>query len=212
MGNINNIMRLLQYKDTLKKLKSLGFIKVFSDNIADAGGVSSSLVRKDFFLLGISGNKRGGYNIDKLIEQLNNILGKNEVQKVVIAGAGNVGKALMHYKGFEEEYINIIAVFDIDPGKHDPEARIPILPMEEMQPFIAKNGIKIGIIALPDEATQRAADLMILGGIRGILNFGSVGLRLPGHCVESHVNLELELERLIYLVKSSEKKDLSGKE
>ena len=91
MSNKNCIIRLSRYKNALIRFKTLGFIKIFSEYLADAVGVTSAQVRKDFSLFGISGNKRGGYQIDALITKLNSILGKNEVQKVVLVGAGQLG-------------------------------------------------------------------------------------------------------------------------
>jgi redox-sensing transcriptional repressor len=76
------ILRLSRYRNALRRLKSLGFVKVFSGNLADAAGVTSSQVRKDFSLFGITGNRRGGYHVDELIDRIGHILGKNEVQKV----------------------------------------------------------------------------------------------------------------------------------
>ena len=98
--NIEIIKRLSQYKSVLQKLKTLGFVKVFSDNLGDAIGVSSSLVRRDFTAFGLTGNKRGGYNIDELITRLNTILGKEDVQRIIIVGCGKIGTALMNYTGF----------------------------------------------------------------------------------------------------------------
>src|SRR3989339_959395 len=97
------IVRLSRYKNALSRLKSLGFVKVFSDNLADAADVTPSQVRKDFSIFGVTGNRRGGYVLDELIERLNRILGKNVTQNVVIVGAGRIGSALMKYKGFEKE-------------------------------------------------------------------------------------------------------------
>ena len=97
----NYILRLSRYKSALYRFERLGFIKIFSDYLAEAVGVTSAQVRKDFSIFGIHGNKRGGYQISTLIEKLNDILGKNEVQKVVLLGAGSLGSALMKYKNFE---------------------------------------------------------------------------------------------------------------
>ncbi len=202
----NSVMRLLKYKITLKRLKSLGLVKVFSDNLADSIGASSALVRKDFSLYGISGNKKGGYNIDEIIEKLDSILGKDKILKVVIAGAGKLGTALLHYKGFEEEHIKICAAFDNNPDKLDKDAPVPVLPIEQLISYVQENKIKTGILTLPDEAAQRAADLMILGGIKGILNFSQIQLRLPEHCIVNNVNLELELGNLAYFVNKMDKK------
>jgi redox-sensing transcriptional repressor len=201
----NAIIRLSRYKNALYRLKLLGFVKVFSDNLADAVGVKPSQVRKDFSLFGISGNKRGGYFIDELISKLNTILGKNEIQKVVIVGAGHIGTALMKYKGFEKEGIKIIAAFDIDPAKYQKDAVMPILPLEELKDCVQKNQIRIGIIAVPDIAAQQTADLMLAAGIKGILNFAPIRLRGPEDSVINNVNLEIELENVVYFANALNK-------
>src|SRR5210317_866526 len=94
------INRLLKYRQVMQKMKSLGFVRVFSDNLADAVGVSPSLVRKDFSMFELTGQKRGGYQIDSLLKGLNVILGKDKKQKIIIVGCGKMGRALMNYNGF----------------------------------------------------------------------------------------------------------------
>lgn len=201
MTNKKCIIRLLRYKNALHRLNTLGFVKVFSDNLADAVGVTAAQVRKDFSLFGISGNKRGGYQVDALMEKLNSTLGKNELQKVVIIGSGNIGSALMKYKGFEKEGIRIAACFDIDPAKCDKkEGDVPILPLEEFKNFVKSHKIKIGIIAVPDVAAQQILDMMLSSGIKGVLNFAPIRLRTSGDCVVNNVNLVLELETVIYCI------------
>lgn len=203
--NKNCILRLSRYKNALYRFKTLGFHKIFSDYLADAVGVTSAQVRKDFSLFGISGNKRGGYQIDALIIKLNDILGKNELQKVIIAGAGNLGSALMKYKNFEKEGIKIVAAFDIDPSKRNPKFPIPVFALEELEEFVKTNEIKIGIISVPDIAAQHTLDIMIRAGIKGVLNFAPMQLKNAGDCVVNNVNLELELENLIYFVNAMQK-------
>ena len=141
--NKNSIIRLSRYKNSLYRLKSFGFIKVFSENLADATGVTSSQVRKDFSLFGITGNKKGGYIIDELIKSLNEILGKNVTTNVIVAGAGNIGSALIKYKGFEKENIKILAAFDTDSTKVSKgrDIDVPVLPLEQMSKFIKDNDI-----------------------------------------------------------------------
>lgn len=203
--NKNSILRLSRYKNALHRFKSLGFFKIFSDYLADAVGVTSAQVRKDFSLFGISGNKRGGYQIDTLIEKLNDILGKNELQKVVLAGAGNLGSALMKYKNFEKEGIKIVAAFDIDPAKHNPKLSVPVYPLDDLESYAKSNNIKIGIISVPDIAAQHTLDIMIKSGINGVLNFAPIQLKTAEQCIVSNVNLETELENLIYFVNALQK-------
>jgi len=194
------IMRLSKYKSALYRLKSLGFVRIFSDNLADAVEVTSSQVRKDFSIFDISGNKRGGYKIDELIEKINTILGKDELQKVVIVGLGKLGSALTQYTGFEKEGIKIVAAFDIDALKFKRKEKTPVLPLEDLPEFVRKNNIKIGIITVPATSAQQAVDIMLSTGIKGILNFAPIQLRGNDDCLINNVNLEVELENLIYFV------------
>ena len=201
--NKNCIIRLSRYKNALYRLQALGFVKVFSDNLADAVGVTASQVRKDFSIFGISGNKRGGYQIDSLLEKLNSILGKDHLQKVIVIGAGHIGSALMRYRGFEKEGIKIVACFDIDPAKIN--RSISVLPFEEARSFIRAQGIKCGILAVPDIGAQQAVEVISAAGIKGILNFAPLRLKAPDGCIINNVNLEIELENLIYFVNVTEK-------
>ena len=205
IANKNCIIRLSRYKNALYRLKALGFVKVFSDNLADAIGVLPSQVRKDFSIFGISGNRRGGYNIDELIDKLNGILGKDRVQKVVVVGTGNIGTALMKYKGFEKEGIKMVAGFDIDPAKYHESADIPVLPLEKLKELVKAESIKIGIIAVPDIAAQQVFDMMVLAGIKGILNFAPIRLRGPEDLIINNINVELELESVSYFVNALHK-------
>lgn len=203
------IIRLSRYKNALKRLRALGFVKVFSGNLADAAGVTSSQVRKDFSLFGITGNRRGGYKVDELIFKIREILGKNELQKVVIVGVGHIGNALMRYKGFEAGGIKIIAGFDIDPSKYTRTTEVPILPLDDFRKFVQEHQIKIGILSVPDVAAHHVSEIMISAGIKGILNFAPIQLRAADDVVIGNINLEVELENLIYFVNAQDKADPS---
>lgn len=194
-----------RYKNALLNFKTLGFIKIFSDYLADATSVTSAQVRKDFSLFGISGNKRGGYQIDSLIGKLNDILGKNEIQLVVLAGAGNLGTALLKYKNFEKEGLKFAAAFDIDPAKHTIKGPISILPLDQMEEIVRKNNIRIGVICVPEVAAQNTLDVMIKAGIKGVLNFTPKQLKAPDDCIITNVTLEVELENLVYFINARER-------
>jgi redox-sensing transcriptional repressor len=198
MVNTTCINRLSRYRSAALRLKALNFVKVFSENLADATGVTAAQVRKDFSMCGISGSGRGGYSITELIGQLNLVLGKDKVQKFIIVGIGNIGRALLHYPGFRRNEIEIIAGFDADKNKHIRDAEVPILPTEELIEFTAKNLIKFGIIAVPEIAAQDALETMLAAGIKGVLNFAPICLKAPAGCVVRNLSLETELENIIY--------------
>jgi len=203
MANRSCVIRLSRYKNALNRLKALNFVRVFSDNLADAAGVTAAQVRKDFSLFGITGNRRGGYKVDELSRQLNLILGKDQVQEFVAVGVGNIGKALMHYPGLRKSGINIAAGFDIDPAKYDRESEPPVLPLEEFATFVKDRQIKFGVIAVPDYAAQQVLELMLSAGVKGVLNFAPICLKARTGCVINNINLETELENVIYFVNAS---------
>jgi len=194
------IARLYKYRNALYRFRYMGLVRVFSDNLADSVGVTASQVRKDLTVLGPLGNKKGGYVVEQLISRLNDSLGKNTPQKVVVVGAGNIGSALLHYRGFANENIHIVAVFDTDSAKINRKARVPILPLEELKDFVAANDIKVGVIAVPETAAQNVLNLMVEAGIRGALNFAPIRLNAPEDFVMNNVHLQLELETVSYFV------------
>ncbi|MCJ7812302.1 redox-sensing transcriptional repressor Rex [bacterium] len=198
--NKKSISRLSRYRKALFRFKELGFVKVFSDTLGEAVGVTASQVRKDFSLFGIPGNKRGGYQIDTLIDKLQNILGKDYDQKVIIVGIGNIGNALIKYKGFEREGIKIVAGFDIDPAKVNKKSTVPIYPLDEIHSYVKRHGITIGIIAVPEIVAQEVCDKMISAGIKGILNFAPLRYKGAENAMINNVNLQAELENVIYFV------------
>ncbi len=187
----------------MNRLRTLNFVRVFSDNLADAAGVTAAQVRKDFSLFGITGNRRGGYKVDELADQLNKILGKDQLHEFIMIGVGNIGRALLHYPGFERSGINIAAGFDIDPAKYNRDGKPPVLPLDQLGEVIKTRDIKLAIIAVPDYAAQQVLELALSAGIKGILNFAPICLKAPGGCVVNNINLETELENLIYFVNAA---------
>jgi redox-sensing transcriptional repressor len=194
------VQRLSNYRSVLCKLKALGFVKVFSDNLGDALGISSSQVRKDFSKFDLTGNKKGGYKVDQLIERLNVILGKDKIQSIIVVGCGKIGTALMNYNGFSRESIKVAAGFDTDPTIINEKAIIPILELTKMKEFIEKNGIRIAIITTPESGTPMVQNILLESGIKGILNFTPVRLKGSANCVTHNVNIEQEIENLFYFV------------
>lgn len=207
--NKDIILRLTKYKRLLYKLKALGFERVFSNNLGDAIGVTPALVRKDFSTLNLPGNKRGGYNIDMLIERLDAILGRDQPQHVVVVGCGRIGTALMQYSGFSTDGIEIVAGFDTRPDEVKTSSSIPIYHMEKLVPFIKENGIRVGVIAVPDSEASKVLTQMTEAGIRGVLNFAPVDLKChqeecQKNCIIHNFNIALELEHLFYQVNAKE--------
>lgn len=204
------VLRLARYLRVLQKLKGLGFVKVFSNNLGDAIGATPAVVRKDFSVIGIAGNKRGGYVIDSLIDRLIEVLGKNEVERVVVVGCGRIGTALLTFREFGREGIRVVAGFDSNEDRLNPDGEIPILPVGEFPSFVREHDIQVGVLAVPDPVATAVFEVMVDSGIRGVLNFTSVELKCGAACEENgcaeectvhNVNIGLEIENLFYLIR-----------
>ncbi|NLF40455.1 redox-sensing transcriptional repressor Rex [bacterium] len=199
------ILRLSQYRDALLRLKAEGFVKIFSDILGEAVNVTPAQVRKDFSIFGISGNKRGGYDIGSLLARLDDILGKHEQQSAILVGAGNLGVALMHHKAFEQRGIRIMAAFDKDPARHGGQNGIPVLPMGDLPAFVERHSVKAGILCVPADAAQEVLDAMIAAGIKGVLSFAPIQLKTPHEFILNTINVDIELENIMYFVSAAEK-------
>jgi redox-sensing transcriptional repressor len=200
------VVRLTNYKNVLEKLRSLGFVKVFSDNLADSLAVSPALVRKDFSAFGLVGRKRAGYRVDDLISQLNDILGAHETQRVIVVGCGKIGTALMRYRGFTREKIRVVSGFDADPAKIDLNAPVPIRDMNDIEAIVKSENVTVAILAVPETVASQVAEALIASGIKGILNFAPILLKGGHGTVVQNINIALELENLFCLLRFADKR------
>ena len=173
--NSDMLVRITRYYRALNRLRAIGLEKVFAHNLADAAGVSAAVVRKDFSILEIHGQKRGGYEITDLIDRISKILGKGDPQNVIVVGCGRIGKALMHYTGFEPDGIRIVAGFDSDPIVYsDASNPVPVHPMSRLDEMVEALSVRVGIITVPEAAAAVKSGVHAMhdvteGGIFGAL-------------------------------------------
>lgn len=183
----------------------IGVEKVYSYTLADETGVTADQVRKDFSEYGITGNKKGGYEVNDLIEKLEKIFHRNKDHNIVLIGMGNIGTSLSRYNNFIHRNMNIVATFDIDPFKQKTRSEIPVYAMSRLKEIIDRFRVKVAIIAVPEISAQEVADELIQAGIKGIINFAPVLLKTPGDVIVNNINLCDELESVIYYVHSQMK-------
>jgi redox-sensing transcriptional repressor len=203
----NSLKRIFLYRACLVRLKLMGVEKVFSYTLANETGVTSEQVRKDFSEFSIKGNKRGGYNKNDLLEKMENIFHRNKDHNLVLIGMGNLGLALSKYSKFVQRSMNVVATFDIDPFKQKERAGIPVYSMNRLKEIIDRFKVKVAILAVPEISAQEVADELIRYGIKGIVNFAPVLLKVPPDVVINNVNLCDELESVIYYVHKQLKVD-----
>jgi len=194
----------MKYKRVLNQLRTLGFERVFSNNLGDATGVAAALVRKDLTRIKMHGNRRGGYNIVTMLERVKASLGGTEPQKAIVVGCGNLGRALLNNESFHRDGIELISGFDVNPpASHI--GGIPIYHMKKLSEVIHAAHVKVALMTVPSSAAAEVRDSLLANGIRGILNFTSTELSGMGSCIIRNVNISLELESLFSLVYTQER-------
>ena len=173
---------------------------VSSTALASVAGVQPAQLRKDLAYCGPLGKRGTGYEVVLLRNRLEEILGRASLQPVVLVGVGNLGQALLRYRGFAKEGFEIVAAFDLKPRK-TPRGRIQVQGMERMNTTIRRHEIRMAILCVPGEAAQRVAGELVEAGIHAILNFSPTVLQLPETVAVNTVNLAIELENLSYFAR-----------
>src|SRR6185436_5311738 len=195
------VYRLSVYLRCLSRLKSNGIRTVSSEALAKAAGVKSTQLRKDLTYFGQFGTRGLGYDVEQLSQMISDLLGTTSLQPVILVGVGNLGLALLSYRGFEPEGFEIIAAFDLEAGKkRDRSSATPVYPMEKLAGVVAERGVKMAIITVPATAAQEVANQCVEAGITGILNFAPIVLHVPDEVMVNNVNLAMELENLSYFI------------
>ena len=180
---------------------------MFSYTLANETGVTPEQVRKDFSEFGIKGNKRGGYEINGLLEIMENLFHRNKDHNIVLIGMGNLGLALSKYSKFVQRNMNVVATFDIDPFKQKIRSDATVYSMSRLKEIIDRFRVKVAILAVPEISAQEVADELVRLGIKGIVNFAPVLLKVPYDVIINNVNLCDELESVIYYVHKQLKVD-----
>ena len=195
------IYRLSVYLRCLARLKDNNIQTVSSEALAKVAGVKSTQLRKDLAYFGQFGTRGLGYNVAELAKIISDELGTTSLQPVILVGVGNLGLALLSYRGFEKEGFEIVAAFDSEPKrKRDKKLAQPLLGMDELAEFVRQHSVKMAILSVPAAAAQAVANQLIQDGIAGILNFSPIVLSVPEDVMVNNVNLAIELENLSYFI------------
>lgn len=195
------VYRLSTYLRCLLPLKDKKIQTVSSEALAKVAGVKPTQLRKDLAYFGTFGTRGLGYDVAELYHRIADELGTSRLQPVVLVGVGNLGLALLSYRGFEKEGFEIVAAFDVEPNRRrDKETRQPVHRVEMLPRFLSDNPVKMAILAVPAEAAQEVANTLVHCGIMGILNFSPIVLHVPEAVMVNNVNLAIELENLSYFI------------
>jgi redox-sensing transcriptional repressor len=193
------VYRLSVYLRCLDRFTEDGVQTASSQALALAAGVKPTQLRKDLTSFGHFGTRGLGYDVLRLREGIAEVLGRKQLQPVVLVGVGHLGSALLAYKGFEKESFEIVAGFDVDVRrKRRKTYSQPILQLDKLESFVRTRKIRMGIITVPSTVAQDVANRLVAAGVNAILNFAPNVLHVPSNVVVSNVNLAIELENLSY--------------
>ena len=193
------IARLPVYLRSLVEMAERNIHTVSSEQLADAAGVNSAKVRKDLSYLGSYGTRGVGYDVEYLIYQVRRELGLEQAWPVVIVGAGNLGRALAHYDGFEERGFRIVAVVDANAEVvGTPIDGMTVEHIDDLDRVVKEHQIAIGVITTPATAAQEVCDRLVAAGVASILNFAPALLQVPAGVSLRKVDLSTELQILSF--------------
>ena len=200
MSLSNKVMgRLTRYRALLSECFPKEKTYVFSHELAAMVGLSASQVRRDLMCLGYFGVPRYGYEVVELIKHINVVLDSSKLHNVAVVGAGNLGRALMTFLESRRATLRIIAAFDDDPSLSNRVINgVPCHPMERVEGIVESQEIRIAILCVPGSAAQRVADRLVKAGVKGILNFTPVPIRLPVGIALEEIDVATSLERVAF--------------
>lgn len=193
-----SIARMPLYLRYLQDAQTKGATFVSSTVIAQNIAVSSVLVRKDLALVSSeAGRPKLGFAVDRLIVDIEKFLGYDNVSEAVVVGAGGLGRAFLGYEGFKSNGLNVLAAFDVDEKLIGTNvAGKKILPLSDLERFIDKYKVRIGIVTVPKMAAQEAVDRLVAAGIKAVWNFAPTPLRVPADIVLKTEDLAASLAML----------------
>jgi len=191
--------RLPIYLRALSFLAAEGTQVTSSHDLGKRLGISAAQIRKDLSFFGEFGKQGTGYNVGYLREQLLRILKVDREWPIALIGVGDLGRALAHYGGFVDRGFRIVALFDNDPAKTGQRlGDLEIMSMDRLAEVVRERGIQMAMIAVPAKAAQKVADACVAAGIKAILNYAPITLKVPEGALVQHTDPVTHLQRMTY--------------
>ena len=182
------------YLKALRHLRDLGMERVMSRELADYTGIEPTTIRRDFSFIGSLGKQGYGYDIVSLIEIFNTELGLNIDEKIILVGAGNLGRALLNYNVWENVVGEIVCAFDIEP--HQNKFGIPVYHIDELEEKMPED-CRIAILAISTDV-QKTVDKLVECGILGIVDFTHEHIMVPKTIIVKAVDVVSTIQEMVF--------------
>lgn len=196
------VERLCSYRRILFRWRIQGKERFHSRELAEDAGITPAQVRRDMMSLQSIGTPKNGYGTDDIIQELGLIIEGETGQRVVLVGAGNLGSAIAGYLDGVRPELRIVAVFDNDPAKIGKTIDfVPCLPLDALARTVQNDRVLIGILTVPSSVAQEMASHLVAAGIKAIINFSPVKLKLPPDVFVEDVDISMAIEKAAYFAR-----------
>jgi redox-sensing transcriptional repressor len=191
--------RLSRYLQVLTQARKMGKTRISSQEIAEYTNINATQIRRDLSAFGKFGKRGVGYNIDSLLGEIRKILRTQGQHNIALIGAGRLGQAIASSPIFAEHGINIAAVFDKDPEKLGrPVGHVTVSEYGRLAPLVHDKNIIVGVLAVPADSAQQAADDLVSAGVKIIFNYSEALLETPADVTVHTSNPAVELLYALY--------------
>ena len=191
--------RLPLYLRALQRMSIEGRQITSSQELGERLGISAAQIRKDLSQFGEFGKQGTGYHIDYLVEQLRHILNVDRDWDIAVVGAGDIGSAVMQYRGFADRGFCVKMIFDNDPEKIGAKiGNYTVQDIAYLEGAIKDAGIKVAMIAVPASHAQEVADQLVKAGIKALLNYAPLSLNVPPDVHLQYIDPAIHLQRMTY--------------
>ena len=199
------IERLPVYARALAALQARGLEVVSSQELGDQLGVTPAQIRKDLSYFGRFGKQGRGYNVHRLMEELQQILGLNRSWTMVLVGVGQLGRAIIQYGGFAPQGFHVVEAFDANPEQVGERiGSVTVRDVSELPDVLRAADVDIGIVAVPATHAQEVIDILVAAGIRAILNYAPIAPQIPPGVHIRQIDPVLALQSMTYYLKGRE--------
>ena len=197
--NVGVAARLSRYLQVLTQARKMGKTRISSQEIAEYTNINATQIRRDLSNFGKFGKRGVGYSIELLLDAIRKILRTQGQHNVALVGAGRLGQAIASSSIFAEHRINIAAVVDTDDAKvGQPIGRVSVESYGRLPELVREHNVVVGVLAVPAEGAQRAADDLVAAGVKIIFNYSEALLETPGDVTVHTSNPAVELLYALY--------------
>lgn len=198
------IERLPVYARALAALQARGLEVVSSQDLGDQLGVTPAQIRKDLSYFGRFGKQGRGYNVDRLMEELRQILGLDRSWTMVLVGVGQLGRAILQYGGFGPQGFHVIEAFDASPEQIGQRiGSTTVRSVDDLPGVLAGSHVDIGIVSVPGGRAQGVIDTLVAGGVKAILNYAPISAQVPPGVHLRQIDPVLALQSMTYYLKGN---------